>query len=117
MASCLDELHGVLGLALEENRVVQVCTRTTPGADEQTDLITEFKFLPLFSKDFAEMPIAGRDPAPVIDFDQPSVFTAPARRPRPALRPTTAFMESEPAGLLPGPPYKPLAAYNRPCTI
>jgi len=41
----------------------------------------------------------------------------PLRRPRRALRPTTAFMESEPAGLLPGPPYKPLAAYNRPCTI
>ena len=39
------------------------------------------------------MPIVGRDLAPVIDFDQPSVFTAPARRPHRALRPTPAFME------------------------
>ena len=40
--------------------------------------------------------------------DQGAAGIFPLRRPRRALRPTTAFMESEPAGLLPGPPYKPL---------
>ena len=41
---------------------MQVCTRSTPGAAEQADLITGFKFLPLFNKDFVEVPIAGLDP-------------------------------------------------------
>ncbi len=79
MASCLDELHGVLGLALEQNFVMDMCTRTTTGAAKQGDLITEFKVAPFLNKDFVEMPVAGLEPGPVIDFDQPSVFAAPAR--------------------------------------
>ena len=74
MASCLDELHGVLGLALEQNLVMEMCTRTTTGAAKQADLITEFKVPSLFNKDVVEMPVAGREPGPVVDFDQPSVL-------------------------------------------